>query len=106
MPPAIIQMIKIKMRVISCKFLGRASDIATVAKLLSYRGIDLKRQPISKNQMGGLQRPGEGRNNDVCKIKLIDFTPSLQSLRFSERCDRCIEDHRIGFAWIVNRIEG
>lgn len=106
MPPAIIQMIKIQMRVISGKFMRRAPDIATVAKLLSHRGIDLKRQPVSKDQMGRLQRSGERRDNDVYKIKLFDFAPGLLSLGFPERCDRCIEYHGIRLVWIVNRVEG
>ena len=87
-------------------FMRRTSNITAVAKLLSHRGIDLKRQLVSKNQMGRLQCSGERRNNDVYKIKLTDFDPSLLSLRFSERSDWRIEYHGIRLVWIVNRIEG
>ncbi len=99
-------MIKIKMGVISGKFVRWTSNIAAVAQLFSHRSIDLKRQLVSKNQMGRLQCPSERRNNDVYKIKLTDFGPSLVSLSFTERCDRCIEYHGIRFVRIVNRIEG
>ncbi|MEP0940635.1 hypothetical protein [Tateyamaria sp.] len=40
-------MVKIKMRVIFCKFVRRPPDIATVTELLSHRGIDLKRPRVS-----------------------------------------------------------
>jgi len=99
-------MIKIEMRVISSKFVRRTSNIAAVAELLSHRGVDLKRQSVSKNQMGRLQCPGERRNNDAYQIKLIDFGSNLLGLSFSKRCDRCIEYHGIRFVWIVNRIKG
>ena len=99
-------MIKIKMGVISGKFVGWTPNIAAVAQLLSHRSIDLKRQLVSKNQVGRLQCPSERRNNDIYKIKLTDFGPSLLSLSFSERRDRCIEYHGIRFVRVVNRIEG
>ncbi len=43
MPPAVIKMIKIKVRINSGKFMRRTSNITAVTKLLSHRGIDLKR---------------------------------------------------------------
>lgn len=54
MPPAIIQMIKIEMRKNFCKFLRGSSNIAAMAKALSYQRIDLKLYFVSKHQTGRL----------------------------------------------------
>jgi hypothetical protein len=106
MPPAVIQMRKIKVGVIPCKLIRRASNIAAVAELLSHHRIDLKRQPVSKNQMGRLQCSGERRHNDVCNLKLLDLGPNFPRLRLSKRCDGCVEYHRIRLVRIVYCIEG
>lgn len=105
MPPALIEVIKIEMRVTFCEFVRRTADIATVAELLPHGGIDLNRKLVSKNQMGCLECSGERRDDDVFDLKLIDFRSRVQSLRLPEQCDGRIEYHRIRLGRIVNGIE-
>lgn len=94
------------MRVITCKRVRRASNIATVAQLLSHGCVDLKRQPVSKYQMGRLQCTRKRRNDDIPQIKVIDLGPRALCLRFPQRRDGGIENHRVRLIRIVHRVKG
>lgn len=104
-PPDIGQVVEIQLGKIGAQMCGAAAHIAAMRQMFDRAGGNGDGRDPVKDDLGGLDRTGERRTNDVLYAKACRLCACRQCLLPTQLGERRVKDHRIGVAIVMGSVE-